>query len=273
MVRGLDHLVVAVKDLNAAAAAWEDLGFTVTPQAFHPWGTTNRLVQLDGFFVELLSVAEAAKIPPFEGKSFSFGRFNQEFLERREGASMIVLESQDPARDRQDFERLGLRVFDPFSFERTATFQDGTTGKVGFDLTIVGNPAAPGLGFFTCHNRYPDVFWRPEAKIHPNGAKSVDHIIMVDADPSDHHEFLGGFTGQREMRATSLGLELKTPRGTITVLSPVAYRQLTGESAPEALPSIAALAIGCAGLETRHVYPAEKMNGLTLILEPLKAIS
>ncbi|MTH96221.1 VOC family protein [Roseibium sp. RKSG952] len=270
MVRGLDHIVVAVNDLDAAAEAWEDLGFTVTPRALHPWGTANRLVQLDGFFVELLTVADAEKIEPLGGRSFSFGGFNREFLKRHEGGSMLVLESRDPASDRSGFERLGLTVYEPFSFERQATFSDGASVTVGFDLTFVGDPAAPNLGFFTCYNRYPEVFWRKEAQIHPNGAKAVDHVIMVANDPSDHHEFLGGFTGQREMRATSLGLEVKTPRGTITVLSPVAYEKLVGQPAPKDRPALAALAIGCEGIDSRHVIAADQLNGLSVILEPLK---
>ncbi|NIQ53863.1 MAG: VOC family protein, partial [Gammaproteobacteria bacterium] len=45
--RRIDHLVHAVDDLDAAAAAYEDLGFLVTPRADHPFGTSNRLVILD----------------------------------------------------------------------------------------------------------------------------------------------------------------------------------------------------------------------------------
>ena len=69
--RGFDHLVWAVEDLDAAAAGLEALGFTVTPRARHPWGTENRLVQLDGFFLELLAIGEGADIPEAKGDVFS----------------------------------------------------------------------------------------------------------------------------------------------------------------------------------------------------------
>lgn len=273
MVRGLDHLVVAVRDLAAAGGAWEALGFTVTPQAYHPWGTTNRLVQLDGFFVEILAVDDPSKIEEPAGNVFSFGAFNRDFLRAREAASMLVLESTDPAGDRADFERLGLHCFDPFSFERSATFKDGSTGQVAFDLTFVRDEAAPDLGFFTCRNRFPDTFWRPEFQVHANGARCVTEIVMVAEDPADHHEFLGGFTGQRDMRATSLGIELKTPRGKISVLTPAAYEFLFGAEAPvhapENLPALAALGVGCAELDRRHVIAAQGLYGLTLVLDPI----
>jgi hypothetical protein len=272
MLRGLDHLVVAVKDLDAAAKAYSALGFTVTPENRHSWGTENRLVQLDGFFIELLTVAEPDKIPEASGNTFSFGGFNRDFLAKREGASMLVLDSTGPDRDRVDFEKAGLRLYEPFSFERVANLADGTTAKVGFDLTFAADPLSPGIGYFTCFNRYPENFWKPEFQSHANGATGPKAVYLVAGDPSDHHEFLGGFAGQREMRATSLGLEVITARGKIVVLNPPAYEALAGSKALSevigALPQIAALEIACAGLEERRVVTASELFGLTLILSP-----
>jgi glyoxalase-like protein len=272
MVRGLDHLVVAVKDLTAAGRAYEELGFTVTPENQHPWGTANRLVQLDGFFIELLTCSDENSISESSDSKFSFGAFNRDFLKTREGASMLVLESSDPARDRGDFGKAGLQVFDPFSFERIANLPDGSTAQVAFDLTILKDPLSPEIGYFTCHNRFPENFWKPPFQKHANRARAVETVYLLAQDPSDHHEFLGGFSGQREMRATSLGLELDTPRGKISVLNPAAYRSLVGERAADsvqgALPQIAALEISCSGLDAPKIVTADQLFGLTLILSP-----
>ena len=54
--RGLDHVVHAVHNLEAAAAFYASAGFQVGTRNRHPWGTHNRIVQLPGFFVELLAV-------------------------------------------------------------------------------------------------------------------------------------------------------------------------------------------------------------------------
>ena len=58
MSGGLDHLVHAVRDLEQAAELYRRLGFTVGARNQHSWGTHNHLVQLPGFFLELLTVAE-----------------------------------------------------------------------------------------------------------------------------------------------------------------------------------------------------------------------
>ena len=272
MVRGLDHLVVAVKDLEAAGHAYEELGFTVTPENQHPWGTANRLIQFNGFFIELLTVKTSDAIEEADGSKFSFGAFNRNFLNGREGASMLVLESKDAGQDREDFQSLGLKVFDPFSFERIANLPDGKTAKVAFDLTILQDQDGPEIGYFTCHNRYPENFWKPAFQHHQNGVGEVSTIYMIAADPSDHHEFLGGFTGQREMRATSLGLEVQTPRGTISVLNPDAYRALVGDAAANSvqgsLPQIAAIEFSSPKAGQTRVVPANQLFGLTLIISP-----
>ena len=45
MTRRIDHLVVAVRDLDGAGRFYERLGFQVGARNRHPWGTENRLVQ------------------------------------------------------------------------------------------------------------------------------------------------------------------------------------------------------------------------------------
>ena len=62
MARGLDHIVHAVRDLDAAADLYRRLGFTVGARNKHPWGTHNHIIQLSGFFIELLTFAEPEKL-------------------------------------------------------------------------------------------------------------------------------------------------------------------------------------------------------------------
>src|SRR3546814_7612362 len=106
--RDIDHLVVMTSDLESARAGWEQLGFTTTPRAVHPFGTANSLIQLQGNFIELVEVDDAARIPPMAGSFFSFAAHNQAFLDAMgEGASMLVLTSDDRAADRSDERREG----------------------------------------------------------------------------------------------------------------------------------------------------------------------
>ncbi|MCA1241883.1 VOC family protein [Stappia stellulata] len=282
--RGFDHLVWAVEDLDAVAAGLEALGFTVTPRARHPWGTENRLVQLDGFFLELLAIGDGADIPEATGDVFSFGAFNRDFLKERQGGSMLVLESKDPAADRAAFEHAGLPVFAPFSFEREQALPDGGTRKVGFDLTFARDPGDAGNGFFTCFHRFPENFWSAAYQSHRNGVRALKSVVVVCEEPAMHHIFYSAFTGEREMRATSLGITITTPRGELKLMPPSAYERLFGETVTlvNAQPRISAVVFSggdrakieadCrkAGLETRSspeglVVPSSATAGLSLV--------
>ena len=97
MPGGIDHIVHAVRDLDAAAEFYASAGFTVGARNRHAWGTHNRIVQLKDCFIEILEVAEPEKIAPHTGRSFSFGAFNRDFLSLREGFSMLILNSRDAA--------------------------------------------------------------------------------------------------------------------------------------------------------------------------------
>ena len=238
MVRGVDHVVLAVKDLEATRAVYESLGFTVTPTAHHPFGTKNALVQLQGTFLELLAIDDDAKMPPLEEGGFSFPRFNLSFLERRQGASMLVLRSQDRSADLATYAVLGLKTFAPFDFGRKAEMPDGSSVEVGFALGFVQNLLMPETGYFVCqHKHSPELFWKENFQTHSNGAQALQAVLFVAHNPSDHHEFLGGFLGQRIMRSTSAGVVMEADGGEIQVLTPSAYKSFYDLEIPHDLPA------------------------------------
>jgi hypothetical protein len=219
MARGLDHAIHAVDDLEGAGAHYERLGFTVGARNQHPWGTANRIVQLPGFFVEILGVAEPEKIPPMGAGNFSFGAFNRDFLVRKgEGLAGLVLEAEDAAADKTAFDRAGFGGFAPLVFSRKAVRADGSETEVGFSIAFARDPASPDVAFFTCKQKAPENFWSPALQRHRNGAQAIAAAVFVAENPSDHHVFLETFSGSRDVRATSLGLRVATPRGAILAL-------------------------------------------------------
>jgi hypothetical protein len=234
MARGLDHIVHAVRDLDAAAALYTRLGFQVSVRNRHApnWGTQNHIVQLPGTFIELLTVADASGIEPHAPRSFSFGAFNRDFLARGEGLSMLVLGGRGVP-DAEEFRAAGIGDFKTYDFEREGKRPDGTDIRVAFSLAFAADPHAPHAAFFTCQHRYPENFWNPAFQVHPNTATGVASIVLVAENPADHHVFLETFSGVRDLHATSAGIRLKTPRGTIEVMNPLAYADHFGVQPPD----------------------------------------
>jgi catechol 2,3-dioxygenase-like lactoylglutathione lyase family enzyme len=232
MSRGLDHIVHAVSDLEAAAVFYRRLGFTVGARNVHSWGTHNHIVQLPGFFVELLTVAEPEKLGG-EGFAALFGRFNQAFLARQEGLSFLMLESQDAAADARDFAAAGIAASGALTFEREGRRPDGNRLKVAFSLAFACDAGAPAIGFATCRQHNPENFWNPSLQQHPNGATAVAGAVIVAENPSDHHIFLSAFTGERELLATSSGVSAHTPRGELQIMDAAAFRSHFGVAPPD----------------------------------------
>lgn len=228
MPRGIDHLVLAVRDLDAAGRFYEALGFTVGARNRHPWGTENRIVQFPGSFLELITVGEGAGIAPHGPRSFSFGAFVRDYLAKREGFAMIVLESKDAAADAAAFRAAGIGDFDTFFFERRARRPDGSETRVAFTLAFAANERAPDAGFFVCQQHFPDNFWNPAFQQHANGATGVAAVALVADRPGEHEPFLAGFTGERAVQDSAFGTFTPLPRGRFDLLTPAGARTLYG---------------------------------------------
>ena len=259
MTRGLDHIVHAVRDLDAAAEFYRRLGFTVGARNRHPWGPHNPLIQFPGFFLELLTVAEPGKLGT-DGFSTLFGRFNQSFLAKRQGLSVLILESADAKADAAAFRSAGIAASEALHFEREGARPDGSKAKVAFSLAFARDTPAPDIGFATCQQHHPENFWNPAFQQHANTANGIAGAVLVAENPTDHHIFLSAFTGERELHATSSGVMAPTPRGDVKVMDPAAFRAHFGVAPPD-ITTGARLAAVCFTVRDRAALPAALDNG------------
>jgi Glyoxalase-like domain len=230
MPHGLDHIVHAVRDLDAAAAFYASAGFTVGARNRHPWGTHNRIVQLKNCYIEILTVAEPEKIVPHGARSFSFGAFNREFLASHEGFSMLLLNSRNAVEDARAFESSGISDFDVFKFGREGTKPDGTPVKLAFSLAFAQDAASPDIGFAVCQHHHPENFWNPAFQTHANGAKSAPGVALLADNPASHQSFMKAYTGVSAMEAGSAGITVRTENGDIDILQPTSFRDRFGVS-------------------------------------------
>jgi hypothetical protein len=255
MARGLDHIVHAVRDLDAAADLYRRLGFTVGARNRHPWGTHNHVVQLPGFFIELLTVAEPEKLGG-DVISVQFGRFNQSFLQKHQGFSVLILESHDAGKDAAEFAHARIGIAEMARFERAGKRPDGSDVKVAFSLAFARDERASESGFAVCQHHFPENFWSPAFQQHANGVSGVAGAVLVAENPSDHHIFLSALTGERELLSTSSGITVATPRGDIQVMDPLAYGHHFGAPPPDVVHGARLAALRLATLDMAKVRKA-----------------
>ncbi len=229
-MEGLDHAVIVSGDLDALSSEFEALGFTLTPPARHPWGTSNRLAQFAGRnFLELLSIDRPelidAEPSTSRGGPFSFGRHVAHFLANRVGMAMLALRGTDANADLARWEAAGLTTYEPFHFERKATLPDGTAATVAFSLAYATHPDLPELAFFTCHQHSPEVFWKAQYQHHGNRSMELVEVSLAAPEPRRFATFLTGLTGNA-CRIRDDGIECDIGPHRLIVLD--AQRELGG---------------------------------------------
>lgn len=159
---GLDHVGIAVHDLNAAAAEFEALGFHVTPIAPHlPGGITgNRCVMLGQGYLELLAV-----IAP-SGRSATV----EKFLARYQGIHVISLATDDA-------EAAGKRL------GREAIRSERATDRgLAHFARVALTELTPRLQLI--QHLTPELVWRAEDCVHPNGAQALASVVMTAEAPA-----------------------------------------------------------------------------------------
>lgn len=275
---GFDHLVLATRDLDAQGAFYGRLGFTLTPEARHPWGTANRLAQFQGDFLELLSVADPSLIRETAGHDFSFGAFNRDFLARRQGMSMLVMRTGNAADDRERWRSRGLRTWELFDFSRQATLPDGRSVMVAFTLAFVTDPAMPDAAFFVCQQHYPENFWKPQFQTHANGASGIRTVWMVAREPARHAAFFERLAEPGSAHRDGTTLRVAMGSGDLVLLDPAGYEALfPGRTwpEPEAAPLFAGFAVAADLGRSRTILAANGIphrdEGTMLRIDPDRA--
>ncbi len=172
-LRGIDHVVVAVGDLDAAAERWRRLGFTLTPRGRHPeWGTANHCIVLDGGYIELLGVETPDEAAPLARRLTAFG----------EGIFAVALASDDPAATAAAWRTLGFSARGPERLTRRMAV-DGEVELV-FANVLLPAEETLGLGLFACRHETPEREAEPAWRDHANGARELVSVSVL-AEPPD----------------------------------------------------------------------------------------
>jgi hypothetical protein len=234
-MRPLDHLVLPVTALALARSRLTGLGFTVAPDAHHPFGTGNCCVFfLNRTYLEPIAVLGpgAADLAAVEGMFF-VSRLKRFIDSRGEGFAMLAFRSEDAERDVRLLQQAELAAGPVFRFSRPAAQPDGSEAEVGVVLVYADDPRAPEATLFCCQHLAADALFAPAYLGHQNGALGVAAVAAVANDPADFLELLSAASGGdvAEDEGGALGLTVDGQRASI--LTPGRFRERYGLEAPE----------------------------------------
>jgi glyoxalase-like protein len=175
-ILGVDHVVVVARNLDAAAAQWGKLGFTISPRGTHSpqMGTANYTIMLGEDYLELLGVLAATE----QNKP------TRDLLARREGIERTAFTTDDAAAGAAELQRRGLTPLGPVHFGRPVDLPDGRKSEARFNVfrwPLNENPG--GMRIFACQHLTRDAVWIPELQRHANGAQRIVAIEILSTDP------------------------------------------------------------------------------------------
>lgn len=232
-VRRLDHAVLPVGDLDSARRRFTALGFSVAPDARHPFGTENACVFLaDGFYLEPLAIGhrETCEAAARKGNVFVGRDQAWRFRNGSEGFEALAFASDDAAADHARFSRAGIGGGKPLGFSRVFDDGKGNRQKASFKLAFAGDWRSPDAWFFTCE-RLGNTLDRSKPAKHKNGVTGLNAVVMSEANPSDFQYLLQEASGQREVHSDSLGMSLSLGNARMIVYNDDGMRAWFGNSA------------------------------------------
>ena len=168
MLTAIDHLVIALSNLEAAAEDYRRLGFTVVPGGSHPGvGTYNALIAFaDTSYVELIGFYE----PRDDHRWWAP-------LQRGGGLVDFCLQTDDLAGDAQAFRRAGVGIGDPEPRNRTRP--DGV--EVRWAFALARGPHRGVAPFIIADVTGRDVRV-PAERSHANGVTGVGTVTVAVSD-------------------------------------------------------------------------------------------
>ncbi len=177
MLLGLDHAIIAVRDLTTAREQMERaLGLTVIPGGEHPGvGTHNAIARLGTEYLEIISVRD-----PQEAAANEKGRILQDFLSRGEGLLGFALNSDNLDSDLMEVKARGLALEGPHYGSRRRMDGSLMTWRTA---TPPGDPWGRKLPFVIQHDTpiQERRAWAPPGG-HPLRASGVPLISVAVAD-------------------------------------------------------------------------------------------
>jgi catechol 2,3-dioxygenase-like lactoylglutathione lyase family enzyme len=168
MFQGIDHLVIAVRDLESAISNFTRAGFTVVRGGKHPIGTHNALIAFaDGSYLELI-----AFMKPVPGHPWQIA------LDKGGGIIDFCMRTDDLAADVESLRRAGAKIADPSPLTRDRP--DGY--HLSWMLAIPAPPFNSQLPFLIKDDTPRDERV-PRERAHSNRAIGIRTLAIAVEDP------------------------------------------------------------------------------------------
>ncbi|MGG5820712.1 VOC family protein [Falsiroseomonas sp. HW251] len=237
----LDHIGLCARDPAPLWAAWERLGFALSPRAqqsgrrtpdgpVEPFGSVNRCAFLRHGYVELLGIADPTL----------FANGVDGFVERYEGTHILALAMDDAEGNLARLRRGGVPIPGVAWLQRPVE-PGGPIAR----FARLPFPDAPEGRVQLVQHLTPELVWDARWMGHRNGADALESTVVVSANPAETTARLARLAGLPAEPDSLAGFRLRLP-GAARAAGPESpkmetrIRIIPPEALPRALPGVAA---------------------------------
>ena len=221
--------MVLVRDVDAAAARYERLGFHVRPVAEHAdIGSRNRVVHFGHTYLEFIDLNGA--------REDVAGPYLDRF-ELGEGLVHVSLTSERLEDDREWLGEAGMQPWPILSARREITLPDGAKAETASRCFYLWRDDNRYLSLFFSDHPKPETIFIPEYVDHANGAREISRCVYMSTTLAADREYFSRCFRTRPEVDERDRLAWRGLRGDLTeVLSVDAARARYGDLLAAAAP-------------------------------------
>ena len=255
VTRELDHVGVAIKDLERGRAIYQRLGFRRTARSIHsgsrepggpvePWGSGNHCAMFEQGYLEIIGLTDPTRYSSV-----------QPMVAAYEGLHIVAIGCGSADAAYAEFQRAGAPVDAVRSLERDAAFgvQDEAIRRARFRNMYVDRTTFSEAKFLFIEHLTREVLWQPHLLQHPNTAVGIEAVYFVSNDPAATAQKFAGLFSQ-DHQETHGAHRLRLARGELWVTTPEAWRsRVPGKFLPP-LPAPAGFGVRVRSLATTREW-------------------
>ncbi len=256
----LDHVGIAVSDLERAADLYRRLGFTLADRGYHTQpsakpggapgrvGTGNYCMMLRQGYLELIGITDPAH----------YGGRLRDDLARYEGLHIVALGCDDAQEAIARLRRNGAAAAEIRILNRPIE-ERGGSGLAAFAI-IELTADLPEVYLFAIQQLTPELLWQPHLLDHANGAQSLRGVTLCVAEPVELAARMGRLLGVAVHTVAPGACLVPLGVDALHVVGPDELMRRYPGVTPPTLPWVAAITLGvadperaAAGLDTRRI--------------------
>ena len=239
----LDHIGVAIKDLERGRETYERLGFTLTPRSIHrgsptpgapvePFGSGNHCAMFREGYLEVVGLTDPTIYSNVKA-----------MVARYEGAHIVAFGVESAAATYAELSGRGIPIEPARQLERDAAYGPAgdATRRAAFRNMYFDQAVYPESRLLYIEHLTRDVLWQPHLLDHPNGVIALRDVFLCVPDVRAAADKYAALFGCAAQPVTEGEWRIALARGSVWIATPLAWARRSPGAATPPLPSPAGI--------------------------------